>query len=245
MRDVFSFCFFSPSSSLNLPASNPTLLPQFCSIFSSSPFTHFLMFPSLQLFPFLYFPVVFTLFHGLIFALPFLYVIYFPATYSSLSIPNLFLSCFPFACASLIATYLSLPLLSSSALLLYLNPFLTHIFSLFPLAEWRQLATSECCRWTWRWTGWWWLRGGGRWRGRWSIRSLAPWPVRCRPSSAWPRRTWVASCPWPWWVVGCWALEVDICASMCVEISHCIKSVLKQHTYITFNMYKDNHIGHY
>lgn len=128
----------------------------------------------------------------------------FPHVFSSLLPPSVLLS-FP------IATYHPLPLLSFPfpALLLDLNPPLTLIFSVSCPAEWRQQATSECCRWTWRWTGWWWFRGDGKWRGRWSIRSPAPWPARFQPSSAWHRRTSEASCPSLWW--GSLQLT-DVCA---------------------------------
>ena len=82
----------------------------------------------------------------------------------------------------------------------------THIYLFTDTFSIRTLAGlrwefSGCSRWTWKWKAsrspW----AAGGWRGRWSTRLVAPPLRRWRRRSDWRRRTWQASCPWPWWVM--------------------------------------------
>lgn len=63
-------------------------------------------------------------------------------------------------------------------------------------------AFSECSRWIWKWKASQSRWAAAGWPGRWSTRPLAAPHKRWRRRSGWHRRTWQASCPWPWWVSG-------------------------------------------
>lgn len=71
----------------------------------------------------------------------FLYLIYFPATFSTLLTPSLFLSCYPFSCAFLISSASHLSVFASSFLPFLLSKF-THDTHLFPLSPCRVEAAG-------------------------------------------------------------------------------------------------------
>lgn len=58
-----------------------------------------------------------------------------------------------------------------------------------------------CSRWIWKWkvsqSRW----AAAGWPGRWSTQPVVLQPKKLRRRSEWHRRTWWASCHWPWWVM--------------------------------------------